>query len=141
MTAQATTTKRPDRYLGPGNAEFWDWCARGELRLQTCGKCGHITWPVAPECERCGSADLDWRKMSGAATLVSWCTFERDYYGGALPLPWETIMVELAEGPLFISNPVGFGWRECRLGMPLRLEFLGCEDRAGPFSLPVFAPA
>jgi hypothetical protein len=77
--------------------------------------------------------------MSGRGTLVSWCSFERDYYAGTLPLPWDTILVELAEGPLFISNPLGFSWRDCQPGMPVTLQFIDCIDRAGNFRLPVFA--
>ena len=50
--------------------------------------------------------------MSGRGTIASWCTFERDYYYGLLPIPWDTILVELEEGPLFISNPQGFTWRD-----------------------------
>jgi len=133
------TMKRPDRVLGPGHDTFWDWCGKGELRLQRCGQCGHLTWPVAPVCEKCGSADLHWERMSGKGTLASWCTFERDYYRGALPIPWDTILVELAEGPLFLSNPLGFGWQDCVSGAAVELRFLDCEDSAGQFQLPVFA--
>jgi hypothetical protein len=76
--------------------------------------------------------------MSGRGKLVSWCTFERDYYDRLLPMPWETILVELEEGPLFISNPQGFTWRDVVYAMPLALAFLECEDDVGTFNLPVF---
>jgi hypothetical protein len=71
--------------------------------------------------------------------VVSWTTFERDYYRGMLPLPYDTILVELAEGPLFLSNPHGFGREDLRPGLPVRLAFIDAEDAAGPFRLPVFA--
>lgn len=130
--------RRPDRVLGPGHDEFWQWCAKQELRLQRCTQCGKIAWPVVKNCEHCGGNAFGWARMSGRGKLVSWCTFERDYYGGRLPIPWETILVELEEGALFISNPAGFTWRDMSLGLPLRLAFLDCEDSAGPFKLPVF---
>lgn len=136
-----TAMRRPDRVLGPGHDEFWEWCGKGELRLPRCTRCGHLAWPPVPACEACGGSEFSWERMSGDGTLASWCTFERGYYAKLLPIPWETILVELAEGPLFISNPVGFGWPDCRMGMPLKLQFLDCEDRAGLFSLPVFAAA
>jgi hypothetical protein len=63
---------------------------------------------------------------------------ERDYYAGALPLPHDCILVELAEGPLFISNPLGFTWRDCVIGMALQLAFIDCEDASGSYKLPVF---
>ncbi len=139
MISTAITSIRPDRLLGPGHDEFWAWCNQGELRLQRCAHCGHIAWPVVDACEACGSAELVWTTMSGEGKLVSWCTFERDYYRGVLPIPWDTILVELAEGPLFIGNPHGVTWHECALGLPVRLKFIPCEDSAGGFSLPVFA--
>lgn len=133
--------RRPDRVRGPRHDEFWAWCARGELRLQSCGACGRLSWPVVDCCLHCGSDRLEWARMSGRGKVVSWCTFEYDYYGGAMPLPYETLLVELEEGPLFISDPVGLGWRDITFGMSVKLAFLACEDSAGPFQLPVFEKA
>jgi uncharacterized OB-fold protein len=133
--------RRPDRVRGPGHDDFWKWCEAGELRLQTCARCGRLSWPVVDACEHCDGTELSWARMSGRGKLVSFCTFEYDYYAGALPLPYETILVELEEGPLFVSNPVGLTWRDMEAGMPMRLAFLACEDAAGPFQLPVFEKA
>lgn len=132
--------RRPNRVIGEPHDEFWAACARGELRLQRCGACGHVTWPPRPVCERCDSDELTWAAMSGRGRIVSWCTFYQPYYA-ELPLPWETILVELEEGPLFISNPDGFGFDDIEAGMAVQLRFLDCEDDHGPFRLPVFARA
>ena len=69
---------------------------------------------------------------------MSWCTFEGDYYNGVLPIPYDTILVELEEGPLFISNPRGFTWWDIKLNMPVKIAFIDCEDSAGAFRLPIF---
>jgi len=132
--------RRPDRTLGPGHDEFWQWCDRGELRLQRCVRCSRLCWPVLSACEHCSSEEFAWEPMSGRGTIVSWCTFERDYFQGMLPIPWDTILVELEEGPLFLSNPKGFACRDIDAGMQVRVEFIACEDSAGRFSLPVFVP-
>jgi uncharacterized protein len=133
--------RRPDRTLGPAHDQFWAWCARGELRLQRCTACCRISWPVVQACEYCEGTELVWERMSGRGKIVSWCTFERDYYAGVLPIPWETILVELEEGPLFISNPIDLSWSNLQFNMPVKLSFLDCEDRAGSFRLPVFGRA
>src|ERR1700744_1025871 len=117
-------TKRPDRLLGPGHDTFWAWCAKGELRLQRCSNCRHITWPVAVACERCAHRELVWEKMSGKGTLARWCSFERDYYNGVMAIPYDTILVELEEGPLFISNPSGFGRLQFQKDAPVSVRFL-----------------
>jgi uncharacterized OB-fold protein len=133
--------KRPNRVLGPGHDDFWAWCAKGELRLQRCAACGRLSWPVAGACEHCGGEQLSWERMSGRGKLASWCAFERDYYDGLLPLPWTTILVELEEGPLFVSNPLGIAYDELALDLPVKLAFVDCEDAAGAFRLPVFEAA
>ncbi len=130
--------KRPDRTLGPGHDEFWAWSDKGELRLQRCASCGEISWPVVQACEYCGQTELVWERMSGRGKILGWCTFERDYYAGLLPMPWDTILVELEEGPLFISNPRGFSWEDIEVDMPVKLAFIECEDSVDTFSLPVF---
>jgi len=135
------TQRRPPRTLGPGHDEFWKWCNEGELRLPSCDQCSNIAWPIVPVCEKCGGEHFTWRRMSGHGKIVSWCTFEYDYYRGTLPLPYETILVELDEGPLFISNPVDLTWRDITFEMPVNLTFIACEDTAGTYQLPVFEKA
>lgn len=132
------TQKRPNRVRGLVHDQFWAHCAQGELHVQRCGACDHLSWPAVETCEQCGSADLAFTPLSGKGKLISWCTFERDYYRGVLPIPWPTILVELEEGPIFVSNPQGFGADDYRIDMPLKVAFVDCEDDAGPFSLPVF---
>jgi uncharacterized protein len=132
--------RRPNRVTGDGHDEFWVFCGDGELRIQQCEVCRHLSWPPAGACERCGSAELVWELLSGLGRVVSWCTFERPYYA-ELDVPWDTILVELDEGPLFISNPSAFTNDEAVHGMRVRVAFVDCEDDAGPFRLPVFERA
>jgi uncharacterized protein len=134
------TERRPNRVRGPAHDDFWAWCDRGELRIQRCDACGHLSWPATASCEKCGSSELSWQATSGNGRVVSWCTFHRPYYA-ELGVPWTTILVELTEGPLFISNPVGFDHDDISFGMPVRVSFIDCEDADGAFRLPVFERA
>lgn len=130
--------RRPNRTLGLAHDEFWAWCDKGELRLQRCSFCSTLSWPVTNSCDSCGNSDLEWARMSGRGKVVSWCTFERDYYDNLLPIPWDTILVELEEGPLFVSNPGNFSDKDITFDMEVQLAFLECEDDAGSFRLPIF---
>ena len=47
-------------------------------------------------------------------------------------------MVELDEGPLFISNPLGIPPDEIKRGTRVRVAFIDAEDAFGAFKLPVF---
>ncbi len=135
------TQKRPPRVTGPGHDTFWEGCAKGELRIQKCEACGHRPWPVVVKCEQCGSDRLAFQPVSGKGKLASWCTFERPYYGELMPVPYDTIIVELDEGPWFLSNPSGFANSEAALGMPVKVAFIDCEDQHGQYALPVFERA
>jgi uncharacterized OB-fold protein len=132
--------KRPNRRLGALDQVFWEYCNRGEFRLQTCRPCGRVFWPPVPICDTCGTWDLEWAPMSGRGKLISHCTFERRYYE-ELPLPWDCILVELEEGPLFVSNPKGFTRLDMANELPVRVAFIDCEDQSGAFKLPVFERA
>lgn len=129
--------RRPNRVRGPGHDEFWEFCGHGELRIQRCDACSHLSWPPVESCEACGRADLTWERLSGRGKVVSWCTFERSYYP-EIEVPWDAILVELDEGPLFISNPAGFTNEELTPNAPVAVAFVDCEDDAGSFRLPVF---
>ena len=133
---ESTRERRPPRVTGGEHDEFWAHCNDDELHVQQCAACSHYSWPPAPACEKCGGA-LAWRRLSGRGKVVSWCTFERRYYE-ELEVPWDTILVELEEGPLFISNPLGFTNDEITANMPVHVRFLDCEDAAGAYRLPVF---
>jgi len=143
-TARAEPAKRPPRTLRDAHdRRFWEYCAAGELRMQRCAACAKLAWPPAGQddhCDACGGNQFSWERLSGRGRLRSFCTFERQYYPECPP-PWTVILVELEEGPLFISDPQGFGPEDAREGMPLALAFLACVDEHGEFRLPVFAPA
>ena len=133
------TEKRPPRSLQTDfDRRFWEWCAKDELRLPQCTSCDHIAFPPVDPCENCGSETFDWVRLSGKGTLASWCSIARDYYRGALPLPWDTILVALEEGPWLVSNPKGFANADAEVDMPVQLTFIDCEDEHGTYRLPVF---
>ncbi len=134
------TERRPNRILGPLHDPFWHHCDREQLALQRCMSCEHRPWPPVATCEQCGSDSLRWEPVSGQGKLLSWCRFDHDYYLGAMPMPYWNIVVELDEGPIFISNPSQLDQSDFVAGLPLRVSFQQCEDEHGPFRLPVFGP-
>lgn len=130
--------QRPNRTVGGVHDEFWRHCNAGQFSLQRCRDCTSFQWPPDPRCEFCGSEQLSWEPVSGRGRLVSWATFEHSYYP-ELPVPWDTILVELAEGPLFISNPSGFSRDDMAAGLEVCVQLIDCHDEHGAYKLPVFA--
>jgi hypothetical protein len=129
--------KTPPRTLGRLDRVFWDYCARGEFRLQGCNHCDRLFWPPTPICDTCSGQDLAWKPVRGTGTIASFCTFERAYYP-EYPPPHDAILVRLDEGPLFLSNPLGFTWRDIDKDMKVKVTFIDAEDQAGSYKLPVF---
>jgi uncharacterized OB-fold protein len=62
-----TLLPRPDEDSAP----FFEYAARGELRIQACVRCGRRRMPPRPMCAACGSFDSRWDLMSGRAHVWS----------------------------------------------------------------------
>ncbi|MFF5976835.1 Zn-ribbon domain-containing OB-fold protein [Streptomyces sp. NPDC012769] len=81
-------------------APFWEYAARGELRVQACEDCGHLRFPPRPCCPHCQSFDSEWRLMSGRGRIWSFVVphppLLPDY---AAQAPYNAVLVELADAP------------------------------------------
>jgi uncharacterized protein len=83
-------------------APFWEYAARGELRIQACARqdCGELRFPPRPCCPHCQSFESEWRRMSGKGRIWSYVVphppLLPDY---AEQAPYGVIVVELAEAP------------------------------------------
>ena len=132
-------TARPPRAMDPYAEQFWEFTKAKELRLQQCSGCGKFRWPPSAVCDGCLSEDFEWTQLSGAGKVLSWTTFHRAYFP-EYPPPFTSIVLELDEGPLFVSYPVGIEASQLAEGMRLELRWEDAEDRFGEYFLPVFGP-
>ncbi|WP_438293272.1 Zn-ribbon domain-containing OB-fold protein [Streptomyces sp. HUAS TT7] len=84
-------------------APFWEYAARGELRVQACAApdCGRLRFPPRPCCPHCQSFGSEWRRVSGRGRIWSYVLphppLLPDY---AAQAPYNAVVVELAEDPL-----------------------------------------
>lgn len=131
--------ERPVRRMDPQAQRFWEFTRKRQFRLQRCSDCGKFRWPPAPACDRCLSEACDWTLLSGEGTVISWVIFHRSYFP-EYPAPYAVIAVELDEGPLFISNPVGMETSDLHDGLRVTLAWADAHDRFGDYNLPVFGP-
>ena len=95
-------TARPVRSMDPYAAQFWTYTRNKELRLQKCSACGKFRWPPGPTCDNCLSDEAEWAPIAGRGKVLSWTTFRRKYFD-EYPAPHTAIVLELDEGPLFVS--------------------------------------
>ena len=116
--------------------EFYDWCAKGELRFQRCKCCG--AWRHVPReiCAECSSFDWEWATSSGRGTVYTWTVVERALHPAfANATPLAPVVVEMEEGVRLLGNMVDCAPHELRIGMPVQVEF---EAVTAEVSLPRF---
>ncbi|MEU8761164.1 OB-fold domain-containing protein [Streptomyces sp. NPDC048659] len=83
-------------------APFWEYAARGELRVQACAApdCGELRFPPRPCCPHCRSFDSEWRLMSGRGRIWSYVLPHPPLLPDYAELaPYNAVLVELAENP------------------------------------------
>jgi uncharacterized OB-fold protein len=121
------------------NAEFYAYCAAGELRFQRCGSCGAWRHPPRYRCGACGSGDWSWERSSGRGRIFSWTvTHQLLDPAYADELPYAIVVVELDEGPRLVGNLRGLAPASLRLDLPVEVEF---EAVSGTVALTHFRPA
>lgn len=81
-------------------APFWEYAARGELRVQACAECGEPRFPPRPCCPHCQSFASEWRQVSGRGRVWSYVVphppLLPEY---AAQAPYNVVVVELEDAP------------------------------------------
>lgn len=118
---------------------FWEGCAHEELLLQQCAECGAYRHPPSPICRRCLSPRHEWVAATGHGRVYSFVVVHHPFDPAwESDLPYVVVVIELAEGPLILSNVVHVSPEQVSVGMPVRV----CYERASEeIVLPVFCPA
>ncbi|MGX1562730.1 Zn-ribbon domain-containing OB-fold protein [Streptomyces sp. NPDC055506] len=84
----------------PSGAPFWEYAARGELRVQACAACGELRFPPRPCCPHCQSFEAEWRPVSGGGRVWSYVVPHPPLLPGYAELaPYNVVVVELDEAP------------------------------------------
>lgn len=126
------TLPRPTKISSP----FWAACHARIFQMQKCGDCHRFVWFPMYMCPHCASVELHWTELSGRGTVYS-CSLVMDPVSAASapPGPLMVALVELDEGPVMMSNIVGSGADEVRIGDRVAVAFQQVSDA---ITLPVF---
>lgn len=123
----------------PETQPFWDGTAAGELRIQRCLSCTRHYFYPRPSCPNCGSAEVEWVRASGRATLYSYVINHRPAPGFEEDGPYAIAVVLLEEGVRMMTNIVGVEITPENL--PLDMELKVVFEKRGDMSVPLFEPA
>jgi uncharacterized OB-fold protein len=119
-------------------ADFFAGARRGQLMVQKCAGCGALSFPAHEICSNCLSTRASWVPVSGRGEVYSYNVMHQVYHPGfAAEVPYAVVVVKLEEGPKVVSNLVGVGPREIRVGMPVEVTFEKVSDEV---MLPKFRP-
>ena len=116
---------------------FWEACKKHELQFQRCSGCGYIRWPCSIICPQCYSQEAEWFKISGKGKVYTFTVMHGIYHKGFTnEAPYVVAIIELDEGPFFLSNIVGCKPQDVLCDMPVEVSW----ENAGEFCLPKFKP-
>lgn len=116
---------------------FWEACRRHEFLLQRSSETGRYHWPAVCDPEA-GRAGMEWVPASGRGVVHTFTIIHQAFRPElADRVPYNVVVVELEEGPLFHSNLVGCANEEIRIGMPVEVVF---DDVSEEVTLPRFRP-
>lgn len=129
------TTPKPTKASAP----FWAACREHELKLQRCADCGAYAYFPVYACPACLRSSLEWTRVSGRGRVYS-RTLIMDPVSAAIPAegPLIVALIELAEGPVMMSNLVGPGAADIAIGDEVKVTFRKVDDA---ITLPVFERA
>ncbi len=80
----------------PENLAFFEWCGKGELRLQRWQSNGLLSYPPGVANPWDGTPEFEWAAVDGRGTVVSYC----EVHHAIMPayrdkVPYMTLLVEL----------------------------------------------
>lgn len=114
---------------------FWEACKKHELIFQRCFVCGYVRYPPSILCPQCHSRKVTLLKSSGKGKVYTFTVMHVVYHKGfAGEIPYIIAIVELEEGPHFLSNIVGCLPEEVQCDMPVEVTW----ENIANFSLPKF---
>ena len=124
-----------------------DWSRRfwtalhddGVFLLQRCDACGEFVGYPKIFCPHCYSDNLGWHVASGRGVVYTYSTVTANPPSTFLDeLPYTIAIVQLDEGPRFLTRLVDVDPADVRCGMTVKVSITRLDET---LSMPLFAPA
>jgi len=108
---------------------FFDALREGRFTTTRCRKDRKLLWPPRVVCPVCHTSGLEWVDLPATGRVYAFSALLAGApVGQEADLPRVVGLVELDGAPLrLFGRLLGIDWRECRIGLPVRVE---------PFTLP-----
>ena len=95
--------------------------ARYALEGTVCRRCEAVSFPPRDRCSRCGSEEVEPRRLSGRGEIYSYSTVFQGPNGFAETAPYLVALVRLVEGPLVAAQLTEVEPDAVAIGMPVEM--------------------
>jgi uncharacterized OB-fold protein len=139
MRTETTAPAVPSPLMHGYTKEFYDCCARRELRFQRCLDCSVWRHPPRPMCGGCQSMRWEWALTRGRGKVYCWTVVHQALHPAfANAVPYAAAIIELDEGPRIASWVTGLPPHQLAVGMAVEVWF---DETGDGLTLPKFRPA
>ncbi|MCS7095058.1 MAG: Zn-ribbon domain-containing OB-fold protein [Thaumarchaeota archaeon] len=112
------------RYLIPVKriSQFFEGLKRNEVLYTECKTCNAKYFPPQSDCSRCGSGDIEWKKVEGEGTLL---TYTKIFVKPTSFMHYDDYIIGIArmkEGFNVLAWVRAGDVSELKIGMPVKLE-------------------
>ncbi len=123
----------------PDTAAFWRATAEHEFRFQQCENCGTVVWHPRRHCTGCVDGSLVWQVSAGQGAIYSFSIVRQSYHPFFRnQVPYVVALVDLDEGPRFLTNVVGIDTPEAvHIGQRVMLAWEDHDDVSMPLVRPL----
>ena len=135
---EAAPYARPLPLIEPDAKPYWDYLKQHRMHVQQCQACAAYYFPPSDYCPNCLSDRVEWRPVSGRATVYAWVTMHRAYtpaYEG--DVPYNVSLVDLEEGARLWTNVIDCPPDDVRCGLAVEVVY---EDVTPEITLAKFRP-
>lgn len=101
---------------------FVDYLEKGELRGTKCSKCGETFFPPRAECSKCLSEDMEWIKIEGSGSLVSFTKVNYGPTGFETDVPYILALVDFDGIQVFGRFSKEVSEEQLAVGLPVKAE-------------------
>ena len=120
---------RPSQYANGDSSAYWQAARDNRLEFQSCPSCGHIQFPPRHQCARCWNEDIGPVQASGQGVIESITVVRRaPLQQFRQRVPYVIVSVICAEGPRMITNLVGEGALDAKIGDRVSVCFEPDDD-------------
>jgi uncharacterized protein len=113
-----------DKLANGDSQDFWNGARDGRLVFQKCRLCSSIQFPPRHHCAICWESELDAYDSSGRGTVESLTIVRRAPTAAfSAKVPYVVAAIVVEEGPRMITNLVGDGVLNARIGDSVVVTF------------------